>query len=54
MGMKADDRHAALGCSSCHDEVDRRTRNISDIEAGLALYEGVIRTQKIWIQEGLM
>ena len=52
--MKSDDRHAAIGCSSCHDEVDGRTRNLSNDESRLALLEGVIRTQKIWIDEGLM
>ena len=56
VGIKADDRHAAIGCSDCHDVVDgRRKQNVwsvNDIE--LWFYEAVIRTQKIWIKEGLM
>lgn len=54
IGYKVDDRHAAIGCSSCHDEVDRKTQKIPKIEADLAMYEAVIRTQSIWISEGLM
>jgi len=55
MGMKSDDRHAAIGCSSCHDIVDGRVRTTyhwSEMEDYLV--HAVIRTQKIWIKEGLM
>lgn len=59
MGIKADDRHAAIGCSSCHDVVDGRAEaprsyGYSPSEVSLSLHEAVIRTQKIWIKEGLM
>ena len=55
MGRKADDRHAAIGCSSCHDVVDGRAKTpYNRIERDLILLEAVIRTQQIWIQEGLM
>lgn len=54
MGLKHDDRHAAFGCSACHDEVDRRTRKIPYEMAKLYLLEAIIRTQAIWIKEGLM
>ncbi|WP_045957503.1 DUF1364 domain-containing protein [Xenorhabdus poinarii] len=52
MGMKPPDLFAAWACSSCHDEIDRRTR-ITDIDyAHTAHLEGVIRTQAILLQEG--
>ena len=54
MGAKVDDRHGAHGCSSCHDEVDRRTRNLESDFVKIALLEGVIRTQDLLIREGLM
>ena len=52
--MKSDDRHAAIGCSACHDEIDRRTRLVSSDFAHTCKLEAVIRTQEIWIKEGLM
>ena len=56
VGLKADDRHAAIGCSACHDVADRRVciPNIDREEVRLLFTEAVIRTQKIWIKEGLM
>lgn len=54
MGMKVDDRFGAFCCSACHDEIDRRTRKIDFNAAKLMHLEGVIRTQKIWMDEGLM
>jgi hypothetical protein len=55
MALKHDDRHAAIGCSSCHDVVDFRTKTAySRIEIELMHHQAVIRTQKIWIREGLM
>jgi len=54
MGMRRSDIHGAFACSACHDEVDRRTR-ITDAEyARLCHLDGVIRTQEIWIREGLL
>ena len=54
MGMKANDIHGAFCCSACHDEVDRRTRKLNAAFVKLAHLEGVIRTQEIWIKEGLL
>lgn len=54
MGAKVDDIHGAYGCSSCHDEVDRRTQLTDSTTAQIAFYEGVIRTQTILKQAGLM
>lgn len=55
MGMKHDDRHAAFGCSDCHNAVDGRIKtDYPNTLLKLFHLEGVIRTQKIWIKEGLM
>lgn len=55
MGLKQDDRHASFACWSCHNIVDNRVQtDIPEIEKRLAHLEGVIRTQQIWIREGLM
>lgn len=55
MGMKQDDHHAAFCCSACHDAIDGRVKtDMSYSELKLAHLEGVIRTQKIWMDEGLM
>nr|WP_286948282.1 DUF1364 domain-containing protein [Pseudomonas sp. UBA6718] len=52
VGMKPHDLLGAWACSSCHDEIDRRTRRIDADSASLAHLEGVIRTQAILLKEG--
>lgn len=52
MGIKPHDLLGAWACSSCHDEIDRRTRLIDADSAALAHLEGVIRTQAILLKEG--
>ena len=55
VGRKQPDLLAALGCSACHDVVDGRVE--SDIpQDTLArwFYEGVFRTQTIWLEEGFI
>lgn len=52
MGAK---KHSLLGsfcCSSCHDEVDRRTRIFTKEFAELAHRQGVERTQQYWLDNG--
>ena len=49
LGVKSDDRHAAIGCSACHAYVDGTGHNRE-----LYLLQAVIRTQKLWIKEGKM
>jgi hypothetical protein len=46
----------AFACSACHDVVDRRDRwtYIDPTVLELALYKGVIRTEKILFDEGKM
>ncbi|MCK3654245.1 hypothetical protein A4G19_13085 [Pasteurellaceae bacterium Macca] len=52
MGIKPNDIFGAWACSSCHDEIDRRTRHLDTDEARLAHAEGVFRTQAILKREG--
>jgi hypothetical protein len=52
MGIKPHDLLGAWSCSSCHDEIDRRTRRIDAESAALAHLEGVMRTQAILLKEG--
>lgn len=51
-GIKPDDAQAAWACSSCHDEIDRRTRFIEETDARLMHAEAVLRTQAILRSEG--
>ena len=55
MALKTDDRIAAIGCSDCHAAVDRKGYMHLPLEyVRLCHYEGIFRTQQIWIAEGLM
>ena len=66
MRQKAPDIHGAFACFSCHDIVDGRKEwkepskwygdDYDDIERKISLmfHEAVIRTQEIWIKEGLI
>lgn len=53
-GIKPHDEQAAWACSSCHDEIDRRTRNVDSDTARLCHAEGVMRTQQVLREEGLI
>src|SRR5690348_18314077 len=44
-GMKPPDSMGAWACGACHDECDRRTRNLELDFVRLAHAEGVLRTQ---------
>lgn len=52
LGMKPNDLQGAWACSSCHDEVDRRTRIFENEYVRLAHADGVIRTIDILLKEG--
>ena len=54
MGMKHPDLFGAFACSACHDEIDRRTRLECYEVSRLCHLEGIIRTQSIWLKEGLI
>ncbi|MNR34868.1 hypothetical protein D3C85_1526740 [compost metagenome] len=51
-GMKPHDLLGAWACSSCHDEIDRRTRHIPMEDARLYHLEGMVRTLNTLIAEG--
>ncbi|NBI40180.1 DUF1364 family protein [[Haemophilus] felis] len=52
IGQKPNDVFGAWACSSCHDEIDRRTRLFDMDFVRLAHAEGVLRTQAILMNEG--
>lgn len=52
VGMKPNDLQGAWACSSCHDEIDRRTRIFENEFVRLAHAEGVMRTIDILVKEG--
>jgi len=54
MGTKHPDLFGAFACSSCHDEIDRKTRLLDPAYARLCHLEGMVRTQLIWLSEGLI
>lgn len=54
-GTKQSDLFATFCCSSCHDAVDGRvqTKYFND-ELDLMLLQGMVRTQQIWLDEGMV
>lgn len=55
MSTKHSDLFASFACSSCHDAIDGRiqTKYFND-ELDLMLLQGMVRTQQIWLDEGLV
>ena len=56
IGQKASDLHGAFCCSSCHDVLDGRVAATRKSQLEIKFYhlEGVIRTQKLWLEMGLI
>lgn len=59
MARKASDIHGSYGCSSCHDAVDGRInsttiRVFTGNELKLMFYDGMVRTQLILLEKGLI
>lgn len=53
MALKTHDFFAAISCSSCHEWLDGGyTTSTSRDKRDLEHFQSVIRTQKIWIDEG--
>lgn len=52
VGVKPNDLQGAWACSSCHDEIDRKTRIFENEFVRLAHAEGVMKTQNILIKDG--
>jgi hypothetical protein len=53
-GLKAPDLLGAWSCSSCHDEVDRRTRVLEADFVRMAHLEGCLRTISELLKGGLV
>lgn len=53
-GIKSPDLIAAIACSACHDEIDRRTHHVDADYAKVCALEGMARTQVIWLKAGLI
>lgn len=54
MGTKTSDLFGAFCCSSCHDEIDRRTMLCAADYVKLAHLEGMVRTQQFFLDSGLV
>ena len=54
IGMKSPDILGAYACSSCHDEIDRRTQKADRIEVRLAFWEGHARSVLMLLKQGLI
>lgn len=57
MGIKSNDMHGAYACSDCHDAIDNRYNPkhfFTDDAIELMFYEGMVRTQLILIEKGLI
>ena len=55
MGGKMPDIFGAYCCSSCHDAVDYRVKvGLTKKELALDFYHGMVRTQLILIDKGLL
>lgn len=53
VGGKLSDIHGSFSCSACHDEVDGRGKH-SALHYREQFYEGVIRTQTLMLEAGLI
>jgi len=54
-GTKHSDLFIAHGCSACHAAVDGRIKTpYSKDELDLMLLQGMVRTQQIWLDAGLV
>ena len=54
MGYKSHDIHGSYCCSSCHDVIDGRVPYDGYYNPTLAHYDGMVRTQMILIEKGLI
>jgi len=54
MGMKSPDYQGAYCCSACHDAIDGRSGPVSYDKMRLYHLEGVIRTQELLRERGLI
>lgn len=52
--LKSNDIHSAYGCSKCHLVVDGAKSEFTRDEINLMFYDGMVRTQLILIERGLI
>ena len=53
MGRKHNDLFASFACSDCHDAIDGKIRTcLTQDDLKLAFFEGMQRTQQIWLDNG--
>lgn len=54
VAMKSPDIHAAYGCYACHAVVDGVKSEFSQDEIKVMFFEGMVRTQLILVEKGLI
>ncbi len=55
MGMKHSDIHGAFACFACHNWLDKDyVKTATRDERDLSHLQAIIRTQQIWLKEGLI
>lgn len=54
VGTKPHDTEATFACDACHAEIDRRTRHLESDFVTLCAFDGMLRTQAIWRETGLL
>ncbi len=52
--LKSDDIHSAYGCYECRQIIDGAKSEFSQDEIKLMFYDGMVRTQLILIEKGLI
>jgi len=52
--LKSNNAHSAYGCYECHQIVDGAKSKYSQDEIKLMFYDGMVRTQLILIEKGLI
>lgn len=54
IAMKSSDIHASYGCYKCHAVIDGAKSEFPKDELKLMFYDGMVRTQLILIEKGLI
>lgn len=54
VAMKSSDIHTAYGCYACHAVIDGAKSEYAKDELKLMFYDGMVRTQKILLEKGLI
>ena len=54
MSQKGHDFIAAYGCSSCHDEIDRRTRYMTMEHRKAFMYDALVEALNVFYEQGFL